>query len=332
MQLENKFSVHNWRALLFLLSVLFLAGCSDEDADIDNIVGKHTIDFNCQTQSLTGDLRIAETTIDNLQYFRVSAIWNKDGVNYESYMNKQLVEKQGNNWVYSPIRYWPSSGSISFFAYTPATSSGIEYLQLDTTINQITIEYHLSTDHQQQEDFMVATSLERTSSPVKLNFEHALSFVKFKAYSELPDTTFRIKEIKLANLHSKGVITGLPSGSTSTWLWYEPLDLTDYIVYQKYPFETQNITYKEVGNLMVVPQVPDSTFKITIAYDVIETNESKISEHTFDDDLVFEMGKMYTFYMRFTQLHTRSLQQDTSLPATGEGPTLLLHLEVADYQ
>lgn len=311
--MNNKLKIGKWRVVLLFLAVLFLAGCSQEDDGIGNNTDDNGIVFDCSASNL----RATKTTAEDMQYFRVSAVWDKDGVNYESFMNNQLVEKQGDNWVYSPIKYWPGYGSVSFFAYTPATSSGIELLHLDTVSNQISIIYSVRPNYKQQEDFMVATDLDRTANPIQLNFEHALSAVNFQARSNEAGVTLRIKEIKLTNLYSEGIITGVDTGGASTWMWYNSTEPTDYIVYQKYPFETQDNSYGEVGSLMVLPQEPPGNFAITLSYDIVIAgiSESRTTEYTLDSDFTFDMGKRYTFYLEpDTQSSTRVSEQGISMP------------------
>ncbi|NDW08361.1 fimbrillin family protein [Dysgonomonas sp. 520] len=323
MQTNNKYRLNIERMIFSLLIVLFFAGCSKDDNDIDNGMGENAIAFDCSTSNL----RAAKAVTDDMQYFRVSAIWEKETGVYEPFMTNQLVEKQGDSWVYSPIRYFPGYGSVSFFAYSPATPSGVdpELININNSANQITIQYNVSTNYQQQEDFLVATSLDRRESPVKLKFQHALSSVVFQACSNEPNVAFRINEIKLINLFSTGLITGVAAGETSTWLWYEHLVPQNYVVYQKYPFETQCGDYKEVGGLMVLPQKmvypiekPVNNFEIVVSYEKVGTPNSETKgRYTLDDDFVFEMGKKYTFNLSLgTKPSSRSSRQAIDLTKT----------------
>ncbi|MDH6355361.1 hypothetical protein M2132_001702 [Dysgonomonas sp. PH5-45] len=313
MERNNKLKIGRWAAVLFFLSVLFFAGCSDEDTATGNGTGTNAIAFDCSTSSL----RAAKTTIDDMQYFRVSALWNKgDGV-YYSFMDNQLVEKQGNSWVYSPIKYWPGYGSVSFFAYTPAISSGLDVLHIENDINQVSIEYTVSTNHQEQEDFMVATSLDKTANPIQLDFKHALSVVNFQACSNNPGVEYRIKKITLVGLCNQGILTGIDNEATSIWSWYGQSGTRDYTVYQKYPIETDGSTYREIGSLMVLPQPqePDvADFNITVNYDMIEGTSVTTGEDSYTlPDFVFQMGKRYTFYLDLSAPSSPSPSQKRSV-------------------
>ncbi|WP_163175486.1 fimbrillin family protein [Bacteroides sp. 51] len=317
MQTISQYRINICGAVLFLLVVLFFAGCSAEDTDIGNGTNGEAITFSCST---TPDMRASETTADNMQYFRVSAIWNKGGVNnYASFMDNQLVEKQGDGWVYSPTKYWPGYGTVSFFAYSPATSSGMntESFQINNTDNKVTINYEVNTDYQRQEDFMVATNLDSKSNPTRLNFKHVLSAAKFMVRGNEYDNdgkvtaTFRVKEIKLVNLHSQGILVGTAgeetiTGKTSNWAWSVlPESTKTYTVYQKYPIDTpEDETYIEIGDMIVLPQepkkdivTPANSFKIIITYNVVGSSTDKTTEFTLADDFIFEMGRKYTLYL-----------------------------------
>lgn len=293
MQRINRCRINSWGAVGLLLMTLSFAGCSNEDTGIDYGTDGDAITFDCSTSKS----RVPETTADNMQYFRVSAVWNKAGTGYAKFMDNQLVEKQGNDWVYSPIKYWPGYGSVSFFAHSPATSSGMESFQISDATNTVSIGYKVDPNYQRQEDFMVATNLDNASNPIRLDFKHMLSTVRFQARGNDNGATFRIKEIKLSNVYGEGILTGTATGTTSTWAW-SVSGLTDYIVYQKHPIETQDPDYVEIGDLMVLPQKPDTDFKITVVYDVVGIPGDRSTEYTtLNPDLAFKMGNKYTFYL-----------------------------------
>lgn len=295
MEIKNIFDIIKTGIVFFLITTF--SGCSD-----DNTIEENAIGFDCSTATL----RATETTLNNLQYFRVTAVWAMGGGEYSRFMDKLLVEKQGADWVYSPERYWPNTGSVSFFAYSPASSSCVHSFSVNNATNEVVIEYEVPTDPLEQEDFMVATSLEKTGNPVQLDFEHALSFATFHARHTVADSTFRINEIKLVNLYSVGKLTGTANGTTTVWAWDSGSSaLKDYAVYQKYAFEVPYQTYGEIGNLMILPQTIDSNFEIVITYNY-NTFACKLS-----DSFEFEAGKRYVFYLDLNEAATvRNINMD----------------------
>lgn len=272
--------------LVLLLCAMTLVACSGNDGDTDIVTGK-AIGFECRTEAT----KSVKTTANDMQYFRVSAIWDKGGSGYESFMGNQLVERDGANWVYSPVRYWPSYGSVSFFAYSPAISLGMQSFTISNADNEVTFGYKVPSDGQSQEDFLVATALEKTDNPVQLQFGHALASARFLAKTTDTSTSYRINKITLEKLNSTGTLTGRVVAGITTWAWSGISLLTDYEVYQKYAFEVPE-TYNEVGSLMVLPQVINNGFKIVITY-----NDTEIITNTLDPGFEFEMGKKYSFYL-----------------------------------
>lgn len=272
--------------LALLVCVVVLAACSGDDESPDIATGE-AIGFECQT----GSLKSTNALTGDMQYFRVSAVWNRAGAGYDSFMNNQLVERSGTGWVYSPVRYWPSYGLVSFFAYSPAISSGLKSFDINNSNNVVTIGYEMHGDSELQEDFLVAAALEKTDNPVQLQFEHALAAVEFWAKTSDTNTSYRINKITLKNLNGKATLTGMPSGGITAWAWNGTPVLADYEVYQKYAFEV-SATYEELGGLMVLPQVIGSNFGIEITY-----NNTETVTHTLNAGFEFEMGKKYAFYL-----------------------------------
>lgn len=271
--------------LILLLCAMMLAACSGEDDNAD-IATRKAIGFECHTKGV-------KTTANDMQFFRVSAIWAKGDSKYEWFMNNQLVERDGTSWAYSPTRYWPSHGSVSFFAYSPAISSGLQLpFVVSDTDNKVTFDYKVPTDNDSQEDFLVATSLEKTDNPVHLQFEHALASARFWIRSIDANSSFRINKITLKNLNSTGTLTGTAIAATTSWAWSDISTPDNYSIEQKYPLELQTTTHIDVGSLMVLPQIISNSFEIEITY-----NNTETTTHTLSSGFEFEMGKKYSFYI-----------------------------------
>ncbi|MDH8701965.1 hypothetical protein M2138_001317 [Dysgonomonadaceae bacterium PH5-43] len=290
--MNNICKVNAWGMLFCVLIILFSSGCSNEESEMES----RAIAFDCSTVAL----RAASSSVEEMQYFRVSAFWNKGADGCETFMNDQLVEKRNGSWVYSPMKYMPGYGSVSFFAYAPASSAGFdEPVEITPASNRFSIKYTVSNDYQQQEDLMVATKLNKTTSPISLSFKHALSFVNFQIRSESTNIDYRISKVELVNLYSQGELIGKENDEkTSDWYWEEDvLSATTYTVYQKYPIDTHGTTFQDIGDVMVLPQKPID-FKIVVTYSEIGSGSELMKDLFLDPDFVFEMGKRYTFFLR----------------------------------
>lgn len=221
--------------------------------------------------------RAQETDGATIADFRVSAVWARDIANndYEpAYMNEVKVERSSGSWTYDPVRYWPSAGTVGFFAYSPAASGGVtSFAVTGAAWDGAEIGYTATTDHRMQEDFLVASALGQTSSPVLMNFRHALSQVEFRARSGAPGVSFRIRGIELLNLDRQGTLSGAvaaPGDTELTWTWSDNTAASEkietYPVYMPSAFTVTHpgdsaaapdfvsVTDASVGNLMILPQ------------------------------------------------------------------------------
>lgn len=203
--------------LVFTTIALLFGACSnDEELNLQEETGGTAIEFRSLTDKTTL-LRAAITDETNIMSFTVTGWWDKTGgANYGSTNSADGVflfdgfnigrgEGDVNNWDYSPKRYWPAAGkgTVDFFAYSPASSRnlsvGLENFKGDAikyTVPQI------SETGLQQEDFLLAKSTGLDGGTVDLNFQHALSRVKFFARKTNANITYVIDSVKLINLAS----------------------------------------------------------------------------------------------------------------------------------
>ena len=130
--------------------------------------------------------KAAEVTQDNIDKIYVTGFHVTNGSpSYTScYMNPEdgLV-KSGDSWTYSPLAYWPASGSLEFVAYgedTPRATSGAgNLIPVNNSYAQFT--YTVPNDVASQKD-LIAAHVAPTSTPgtISLNMKHLLSRVGFK--------------------------------------------------------------------------------------------------------------------------------------------------------
>lgn len=129
-------------------------------------------------------------------------------------------------WTYSPTQFWPASAKVHFFAYGPATSEATFATAVGVE-GQPIINFSVNNAVASQEDLIWAKNEGRDksntgSSPVALNFSHALSQVVFQAKSNEASLTFDITKVELLTLKNTGKFnlkngawTGAPTGSAS---------------------------------------------------------------------------------------------------------------------
>lgn len=183
--------------------------------------------------------------------------------------------EDGENYEYSPLRYWPKDGSLlTFWAYYPCDASGILVKPTKDTTGLGTIKYTVSTDTTKQSDLMVSklckditydNSKAQTGSnadgTVKLAFQHALSLITFSA-KVIPDD--QIESVTISKLSVSHVLTtGTLSHEDNILSWkIAPTDSTyaDYELIGNSPKALDATGSKAVtlGNELMLPQSIDN--------------------------------------------------------------------------
>lgn len=204
---------------LFLAAVaaLMMTSCSSDEVVKESEIKNGAIEFRTLTDK--NQSRAAVTDGSNILGFTLTGWW----VEGKQYLFNSFditrnagIDDKGNleteEWSYSPPRYWPSKGDVNFFAYSPASSVNVSKNKdlrqtAPLTVNP-TIEYTVSNVQNLQEDFLVALKFlqNKNSGKVSLNFQHALSRVKFNA-KKTKNLEYTIYGIKLMNLYSKAELT-----------------------------------------------------------------------------------------------------------------------------
>lgn len=254
--------------------------------------------------------RALETDAATIQDFRVWARWNVS----VPFMDEVKVTRSGNDWTYNPLFYWPVEGSLDFYAYSPAASTGVRSIDISANSQTVEIVYDATTDCLMQEDFMVASALNRTytTPTVPMDFRHVLSQVAFQAKSSEAGIIYRVRGISLQNLSRSRTLVGTAISGIPDWNWTDngtPAPTDAYPIYLPDTIELgidyKSLTYTEVGNLMIIPQSAEN-LKIAITYDSemsdgtpLRTNATAhLPVHATGSStapFIFEMGARYTF-------------------------------------
>ena len=175
----------------------------------------NAIGFRSVTQKNT---RATEIDITNIKDFKAFGFWSGD---FKFMHNVNVVRNTSGAWEYSPLRYWPSTGTpandlVDFYAYSPAGSRGVTTVFAETATDPV-ITYTVPTAAGLQEDFLVAAAVDQNSTnvPVLVNFKHALSQLVFEARSGLDGAIFNIENIEITTLKYKADLD--LSAATLAW-------------------------------------------------------------------------------------------------------------------
>lgn len=191
---------------------LVATGCSDVDEPMPGTqtANDGAIRFAAKTELS----RSGAYTTNNLTAFNVYAYQSSDQTT--PYMNNVEVTKSSSNiWTYSPIAYWPSSGTLDFYAYAPSTwvgtNSPLKPIAWDNNANAFSPG---ATDL----IYAVATGLSgHTDTPnaqVVFNFRHALSKLTVNMSSSNANLKVQVSNVVIAGVNSKGSFT-FPTATTT---------------------------------------------------------------------------------------------------------------------
>lgn len=229
------------KTLLAVVAALAMVSCSQNE--IDEIGGsqngKAEIKFG---YSPIG--RATVTTTDNFNVFKVSAYTHVDATYAASttttdlipttqfdYNKSELVWKAENNAVF----YWPTSGYVTFFGYSPATIDS--YSKSDAAAPTLT--YAVNSTIASQEDLLVTQETKSATndraSAVSLKFTHALTQVYFKLIGEDADLSYTFRSVAIKGIKNKGTYTYGTGWSTDA-------ETVDYTI-------TKDLTFNGVTDL-----------------------------------------------------------------------------------
>ena len=110
------------------------------------------------------------------------------------------------------MRYWPE-GELQFYA---VVNEGSYFLDQGAAPYYIK-NYRVPANVKDQKDILYAISKKTTksTSPVTLNFRHALSQIVFRAQNKNQNIYVKIKGVTICNLYGTGTLT-LPAGNFNT--------------------------------------------------------------------------------------------------------------------
>ena len=181
-----------------LASLTMATSCSQDDLLSSSKSSENEISFHA---SMGLKSRATETTTNNLESFVVNAFKNGDA----NYMTNVTYNKNKDSWTNEKGTYfWPTEGTLNFYAYAPATPGSAGTMKLDKDAQTLT-DFSPNSTAEEQKDFIYTSttgSYEKDKeNGVSLTFKHALSWIDIKAknsnkaYTILKSATFEGKEI-----------------------------------------------------------------------------------------------------------------------------------------
>ena len=204
-----------------LVAAAFASCSQDETIDVNNGQG---IGFRAFTESQT---RAYDVNIDSLKSFTVYALQGTSTTLGEAaFVWKDVFNKKGEvnsgtaNFTSQTTHYWPSSGTMFFFAYNEdaLTSSAQTVTPVINGTTQTLPNFQPNTAMASQKDLLVAYSGDQTKTQgaATLHFKHALSQIKVKALNTNTDgLQVKILGVRINGLNSTATFTYPNSAATA---------------------------------------------------------------------------------------------------------------------
>ena len=209
-------------AALVASSALVFTSCSDNDDSTAGQASKakneNAISFRALTPTSSSTRATGVTPSNYLELmkdFKVWAYFADNAKNAGSYYvgaegeNGIFINGNGKGtWTYlnsEDEQYWPSAddGALNFYAITPASNDNYIYSGSSVT-------YTVPTDNKKQVDLMFAQAnnqLKTTNGGVvALNFQHALSQIRFTGESMSKSIKVEVKGVTIKNVVNSGTV------------------------------------------------------------------------------------------------------------------------------
>lgn len=301
-------------AFYVLIAQLVLSGCAGEAVEETSSSSASEINFdayvgrNASTRSGVTNITFLQDTLFN-SGFGVFARYNYNG-KILSLLDTEHVtwNKNQNHWAYTNTRFWPSEGSVDFYAFAPYNQyvkmgSLPPYLAWQDKKNSpdTYIDFPSNTS---PIDLIWANQTRQKAptspdSKVTFKFEHALARLSFDITApELEDgTVIKVQRVRLygaSDYEGVFVMRGYLNLYTGDWIladngvkWHyawtpegkkadipnNDNDKKDSIVYKlsappQLPNQNNKVTNDDDSYIFIIPQTMDKPFYLTITYTV----------------------------------------------------------------
>lgn len=326
-------------AFYVLIAQLVLSGCAGEGVEETSSSSSSEINFdayvgrNASTRSSETNITFLQDTLFN-SGFGVFARYNYNG-KILSLLDTEHVtwNKDQNHWEYTNTRFWPSEGSVDFYAFAPYSDQPkMENFTIDFPANWAPVDLVYAN----------AEGKTKADNPVKFTFRHALARLSFEITAnpkiEEKDVVIKVKEVKLygadetsgiflmgghLNLQTGGW-TPYDNGTRWFYTWtpdgkVEGRDDTLEEQQKKGPIyklsappqldhEHDKVTNHDDSYIFIIPQKKPDFFNLKITYTVeqgkfkedVTVTKNLLDVLPGDSDPYFQGGKAYVFHFKLS--------------------------------
>ena len=331
-------------AFYVLIAQLVLSGCAGEAVEETSSSSSSEINFdaylgrNASTRSEVTDNTHLKGTEGN-SGFGVFARYNYNG-KILSLLDTEHVtwNKDQNHWEYTNTRFWPSEGSVDFYAFAPY-HNGVELVNKPggTEPNPT---YIFFPSYMSPVDLVWANAKGRTKTnePVKFTFNHALARLGFDitANQDLEENgaVIKVQEVELygaSEISGVFVMAGYLNLENGAWTladngisWFytwipdgkvdgkENVNENDGTVLKLSASQLDHtngiITNADDSYIFIIPQEKPKNFNLKITYTVTQGNfkeDVTVTKNLLDvlpgdSNPYFKGGKAYVFHLKLS--------------------------------
>ena len=197
------------------LAAMSLASCSNDS--VVEVPQPDEIKFNVVAANAgrAANVYSASNTMDQ---FSVYAAFQLTGEStHRSYIEGDVIKKEGPAWKNQSTRYWADGGHLDFYAV-----AGLADNKFTTWAagSEPTVAFTVNNDVTKQEDLLYAVKKNATkeNGVVNLNFRHGLSQIVFNAVNKKDKLYVKVKGIEvIGKFVTNGTLT-LPGADTDATL------------------------------------------------------------------------------------------------------------------
>lgn len=205
---------------IMALGAFALTSCSQDEVIQ---VNQDAVEFSVATENAS---RGTVETTDDIDDFMVKAFnIDANGINTTVFMDNMKVYRTNDSgtwsdWTYGSTKFWPNSGEINFYSYSPADLNEKDFATVTINPTQGSngstsnlgaqyIEYTVPTVCSEQIDVLYAlnTGMSKADKNVAVNFRHALSQIVFHAKNIKNDLEVEIVNVRIVKVKDSGKFT-----------------------------------------------------------------------------------------------------------------------------
>lgn len=271
----------------------------------------------------TAKSRASQTDETTITDFGVFTYYEEGGefnslTSTPNYMNNIEVSKDGSDWIYAPIMYWPPTGTLSFFAYSPYEPNRLTY---EATAGKPQFTYSLPNKVTSQQDLLVSTpAINKTKAELTgdkktlITFHHALACLDLTgSVAGVMSDPIKITNVEITGLSREGTFSidndyNLQTSGQAEAITYTLTAANDALneVDLKAVLETQTPKVSiltQSGYPMIIPQTVSAGAQIAVTI----TSGNPATEEVVTKNLSaligeFESGMRYTINIKMASL------------------------------